>query len=133
MNVRKISGAYAVFMGVAMFMMWAALIGTDQVPELDTEPIRVSFHLAGEFLTAIALMVGGLGLIRYHRWGFDLYLVSMGMLSYTVIVSPGYYGQEGEFAFVGMFLVFVAVTALLIACALRDDSALRGHRVEETQ
>lgn len=127
MNVGKIAGSYAIFMGIAMVSMWTVLIGTGEVPEIDTEPVRISFHLAGEFLTAVALMVGGTGLILGWRWGFNLYLVSMGMLSYTIVVSPGYYGQEGEYAFVAMFAVFMAITVVLIAYALKDESLFRAH------
>lgn len=131
MKVRQIAGAFAVFMGIAMVSMWMVLIGTGQVPEIETEPIRILFHLAGEFLTAAALMVGGLGLYLRLRWGFNLYLVSMGMLSYTVVVSSGYYGQEGEYAFVAMFVAFMAITALLIAYALKDESLFEAPSSEK--
>ncbi|UCE90874.1 MAG: hypothetical protein JSV90_05445 [Methanobacteriota archaeon] len=131
MKLGDVAGLYAVVMGVAIASMWTVLIGTGQAEEIETEPIRISFHLAGEFITAAALIAGGLGLIFNAKWGFTLYFVSMGMLSYTVVVSPGYYGQEGEYAFVVMFAVFMAITALLIACALKDESLFRTHSREK--
>ncbi len=125
MSLRRVAGSYAVFMGMAMVSMWAVLIGIGQVPEIETEPVRISFHLAGELLTAAALMIGGIGLILSRRWGFNLFLVAMGMLSYTIVVSPGYYAQESEYALVAMFVVFMAITLLLIAYALRDESPFK--------
>lgn len=59
--------------------------------------------------------------------GFSLYLVSMGMLSYMIVVIPGYYGQNGEYSFVAMFVVFMAITAALIAYSLRNESIFRPH------
>ncbi|GAI87843.1 unnamed protein product, partial [marine sediment metagenome] len=37
------------------------------------------------------------------------YLLSMGMLIYTLIVSPGYYIQSGDFIFVAMFAVYIII------------------------
>ena len=38
----------------------------------------------------------------------------MDMLLYTVIVSAGYYGQNGDMIMVGMFTVFQILTLLFI-------------------
>ena len=54
---------YAIIVGVLMFGQWAFFLLTQQVPELKTEPVRISFHLAGEFLTADALITGGVSLL----------------------------------------------------------------------
>ena len=97
-----------------MIGMWSALLGTDQVPEIHTEPIRISFHLIVEFLTAFALLIGGFGLFTNRRWGFYAYLLSMGMLLYTVIMSAGYYAQKGDLAMVGMFTTLTFLTVLFI-------------------
>ena len=79
------------------------------MPELKTEPFRIAFHLAGEFLTAVALIAGGLGLLCGAPWGRPMYLVSLGMLLYTVIVSPGYFCQRREWPMVGMFAVLLVL------------------------
>jgi len=131
MMVSKVAGSYAVFMGASMISMWSVLIGTGEVQEIESEQIRISFHLAGEFLTAAALIIGGVGLYLDLRWGFNLYLVSMGMLTYTLVVSPGYYGQDGQYAFVAMFVAFMAVTVVLIAYSLKNENLFRSHRSEE--
>jgi hypothetical protein len=95
-----------------MIGQWTFSYLSKQIPELETEPIRIRFHLAAEFATAIALIVGGLGLLTEQVWGRQVYLIAMGMLLYTVIVSPGYFAQKGEWPMVGMFAV-VLILALV--------------------
>lgn len=106
------AAVYAVVVGLGMIGQWAYSLATKQVPELATEPLRIRFHLAAEFVTAIALIVGGLGLLTETSWGQDVYLIAMGMLLYTVIVSPGYFAQKGEWPMVGVFAV-VLILALV--------------------
>ena len=55
-------------------------MATANVPELQTEPIRIAFHLAGEFTTAALLIAGGLGLLRLRRWGYHVFLLALGVL-----------------------------------------------------
>jgi hypothetical protein len=114
MNIKKIAAIYSIFIGIAMIGMWLFLISTNQVPEINTEPIRITYHLIGEFLTALLLFISGIGLITDRGWGFHVYLISMGMLIYTVIVSAGYYGQLGDMIMVGMFTAFQILTVLFI-------------------
>jgi hypothetical protein len=114
MNIRKIAAIYSIFIGVAMIGMWLSLITTNQVPEINTEPIRITFHLIGEFLTAILLLIGGFGLFYNRGWGFHVFLIAMGMLLYTVIVSAGYYGEKNDMIMVGMFTIFQVLTVLFI-------------------
>ncbi len=42
-----------------MIGQWGFFLATGQVPELQTEPMRIIAHLIGEFLTAILLIIGG--------------------------------------------------------------------------
>ncbi len=100
-------GLFAIIVGIGMIGMWSLLLITRQVPELETEPLRIRFHIAAEFITAIALLVSGIGLLTDQSWSQWLYLVAIGMLFYTVIVSPGYYAEKGEWPFVGMFAVIL--------------------------
>jgi len=126
--VRRIAAVYAIVVGVLMIGQWGMFIATGQVPEFATEPIRISFHLFGEFATAGLLLAGGLGLLKARKWGFHVFLVSMGMLLYTIIVSPGYFAQQGELVFVGMFAVLVILTVLLVAVAIRREGEFRPDR-----
>ena len=103
---------FALVVGAGMIGQWLFFLATGQVPELKTEPLRIRFHLAAEFATAIALLVGGIALLTGQAWGRWFYLLAVGMLLYTVIVSPGYFAEKGQWAFVGMFAV-VLVLALV--------------------
>ncbi len=100
---------YSIVIGAGMIGQWAFSLARKQVPELETEPIRIRFHLAAEFTTAIALLIGGLSLLTNSSWGLQFYLVSMGMLLYTVIVSPGYFAQRGQWPMVGVFAVVLVL------------------------
>ena len=106
---------YAIVVGVGMIGQWLVFLATGQVPELKTEPLRIRFHLAAEFATALALVAGGLALLTGQPWGRWFYLLAMGMLLYTVIVSPGYFAQKGQWAFVGMFAVVLLLALVSIA------------------
>ena len=114
MKIRTIAAIYSIIVGIAMIGMWLSLIATNQVPEIRSEPVRITYHLIGEFLTAILLLIGGVGLFTNRGWGFHVFLISMGMLLYTVIVSAGYYGQQGDMAMVGMFTLLQVLTLLFI-------------------
>jgi hypothetical protein len=106
---------YAIVVGAGMIGQWLFFLATGQVPELVTEPLRIRFHLAAEFATALALLAGGLALLTGQAWGRWFYLLAMGMLLYTVIVSPGYFAQKGQWAFVGMFAVVLLLALVSIA------------------
>lgn len=109
---------YAILVGIAMIGQWTFSLIKKQVPELETERIRILFHIAAEFATAIALLVGGLGLLTNSAWGLQAYLVSIGMLLYTVMVSPGYYAQKGEWPMVGMFAVVLILALVSLGLVL---------------
>jgi len=117
----KIAGIYSIVVGAAMIGMWSVFLATDSVPELHTEPIRTSFHIFIEYLTAVVLLVGGFGLLASRRWGPTAHLVSLGMLLYTVVLSPGYYAQKGDLTMVAMFAVFIALTVFFIGLRLLKE------------
>jgi hypothetical protein len=106
---------YAIVVGLGMIGQWSTSLVSRKVPELKTEPIRIAFHLAGEFLTAVALIVAGVGLIAGSAWGQTAYLVATGMLLYTVIVSPGYFAQRREWPMVIMFVVLFILALVSLA------------------
>ncbi len=112
---------YSIIVGALMLAQWSFFITAGQVPELRTEPIRIGFHLAGEGLTALMLILSGIGLLARHSWARNSALVSLGMLLYTAIVSPGYFAQQGGWPLVGMFALLL-VLALYCLFQLRSDS-----------
>jgi hypothetical protein len=97
------AAVFSIVVGVGMIVQWAMSYLSKQIPELKTEPIRIGFHLAGEMITAVCLIISGVGLLLSAGWGVSLFLVSVGMLFYTAIVSPGYFAQKGQWAWLVMF------------------------------
>ena len=105
---------FAIVVGFGMIGMWSVSYFSKQIPELETEPIRIKFHLAAEFTTAIILLIAGIGMITNQDWAVSTYLVAIGMLLYTVIVSPGYFAQKGQWAYVGMFAVIFVLAVVSV-------------------
>ncbi len=87
MNI-KFSAWYCIAVGLLMFGQWGFFLAAGLVPELQTEPIRIGFHLAAEFATAACLLASGIALLLGKTWGRSVALISAGMLAYTAVVSP---------------------------------------------
>lgn len=96
---------FAILVGLLMIVQWLYSYLNQQIPELETEHYRILFHITGEMVTAFSLIASGVGLLTGQGWGNWLYLLATGMLFYTVIVSPGYFAQKGQWASVAMFAV----------------------------
>jgi hypothetical protein len=109
---------YAILVGLSMIGQWSVSLARRQVPEVQTEPFRIAFHLAGEFLTALALIAAGVGLLIAAPWGRPAFLVAVGMLLYTVIVSPGYFAQKHQWPMVAMFAVLLVLALVSLGLIL---------------
>ncbi len=109
---------YAIVVGLAMIVQWSVSYFTRQIPELASEPIRIGFHLAGEMMTAITLVMSGIGLLVGTPWAGAVFLISMGMLFYTAVVSPGYFAQKGQWIWLLIFGVMILVGILAIIAVL---------------
>jgi hypothetical protein len=119
----KLAGIFGIFVGVMMIAQWAFFIAARQVPELQAEPYRIAFHLAAEIITALGLIFSGSALLRRASWGASAHLVFAGMLTYSVIASPGYFAQQGQWIFVVMF-------GVLLVLALASVSLVARHGKE---
>ena len=108
----KFAAWYSIVVGILMLAQWTVSLASGEVPELQAEPFRIAFHLLGEAVTSIALIFSGISLLRGWRWARDAALASLGMLTYTVLVSPGYFGQQGRWIFVLMFGLLLALTLI---------------------
>jgi len=117
----KFAGWYSIIVGLLMLVQWGFFLAAGQVPELRTEPLRIAFHLAGEFATALALLAAGVGIIRRLAWGRAAAFVALGMLIYTVIVSPGYFAQQGGWALVLMFAVLLVLALVSVWKLAKTD------------
>jgi hypothetical protein len=114
----KIVAWFYILVGLLIIAQWSVSLVMGGVPEVHTEPIRLAFHLAAEFFTALSLLVSGIALIQGKMWGRGLGLFASGMLAYTVIVSPGYFAQRGQWPLLGMFIILL-VLDLVSFCRLR--------------
>jgi hypothetical protein len=110
----KFAAIFAIIVGAGMIVQWLMSYLSQGIPELKTEPLRIAFHLAGEMATALALIISGLGLAFSAPWSPALFLVASGMLLYTAVVSPGYFAQRGQWAWLGIFGILIIVSVLTI-------------------
>ena len=118
MNFAKSSSIYALVIGIMMLCMWVFFIATGMVPEFETKPAEIILHLIAEFTTAIALIVSGIIMLKSRSFGRWLYPFSIGMLIYTLIVSPGYYIQSGDYGFVIMFCILIVLFLIFLGIHL---------------
>ncbi|MCX6558994.1 MAG: hypothetical protein NTZ26_00640 [Candidatus Aminicenantes bacterium] len=118
----KFAGIFALVVGMLMIGQWAANLATNGIPELATAPLSIGFHLAAEILTALALVLSGLAILKKLSWGRSLFLVAGGMALYSIINSPGYFAQKSQWPMVALFggLFFAAVFALMAAAFDHD-------------
>lgn len=99
----RFSILYSGFVGFVMIGQWMMAYLAGQIIELETEPIRIGFHIAAELITAACLIISAGALQKRKAWGRELALVSTGMLLYTTLVSPGYFAQQGNWIWPGIF------------------------------
>jgi hypothetical protein len=112
---------FAIFVGIAMVGQWMITMLKKEIPGKEAGtivgrgPIEMRFHWVAEFLTATALITSGVGLILDWSFAHKLYLLSTGMLIYTVINSSGYFAQKREWPMIGIFtLLFILSVVSLI-------------------
>ena len=115
----KFSAIFAIIVGAGMIAQWTMSYVSKRIPELKTEPIRIGFHLAAELVTALCLIVSGVGLLLGAGWGSILFLVAAGMLFYTAIVSPGYFAQQGQWGWLGMFSLILLLGVISVVLVVR--------------
>lgn len=98
---------------------WVFFFVAGQVPEVQTEPYRIATHLVAEAVTAVALIVAGMGLLQKRAWAAPTALVALGMLLYTVINSPGYFVQQGVWPLVAMFVALLILALVSLRSLFR--------------
>jgi xanthine/uracil/vitamin C permease (AzgA family) len=119
MSFAKSSSIYALAIGIMMLCMWAFFIIAGMVPEFNTKPAEITLHLVAEFATAGALILSGIIMLNKKPAGKWLYPLSTGMLLYTLVVSPGYYIQSGDYGFVIMFGVLIILSLVFLGIHLK--------------
>jgi peptidoglycan/LPS O-acetylase OafA/YrhL len=123
-RIDKALAVYTIFMGILMITWWSLLLATNQMPELQTAPIQAKLHLTAEFLTALTLLMSGVGLLRNSWWAKSASYVSLGMLLYAVVQASGHSAQTGQPALVAMFAVSTMIILVFLTARARFDKAL---------
>jgi len=118
----KFSAWYAILVGFGMIAQWAFSIIAGDVPEFQTEPWRIGFHLAGEMSTALMLIIGGIATLKSIVWAKQILLLSLGMVIYSEIVSPGYFAQLAQWPMVGMFAILLLGATVSVIFLLNQRS-----------
>lgn len=118
MVVELIASIYTIIIGIAMLCMWVFLISKREVPELNTKPTQITFHLIAEFMTSIILIIGGIGLILNQSWGVTIFFISIGMVIYSTINAAGFYGQLKDWPMFIMLITFTIVSLLITTLIL---------------
>ena len=113
---------YCIVVGALMAIQWLFFLTTGNVPELETEPLAIGFHLAAELATAVALILAGTGLLRGSRRAPGVTLLALGMLLYAIINSAGYFAELGVWSMVAMFGVLLVLTLLSVSALIRGDA-----------
>ena len=123
MNILKISGIYQLVIGLGMVGIWILHFLNGEVPELQTEPVRLAMHLLAEVATGSMLLVSGCFILLKGKKKSLLFNLSFGALLYSLIASPGYFAQMGKWGVTCMFLLLLITTvALLIVQDKRDKT-----------
>ena len=97
------------FIGILIILQWAFFIITGNVPEFETSPLNIGFHISIEIITAILLIFSSL-ICKKRVVRETLLLYGQGMLGYTVVNSAGYFAQSGQWLFVAMFTILLAIS-----------------------
>jgi len=112
----KFPAWYGIVVGCLMILQWSFSILAGGVPEFQSAPWEIAFHLAAEMSTAVILIIGGIAALRSIAWSRQILILGLGMVIYSEIVSPGYFAQFGQWTFVALFavLLFGAVWSAML-------------------
>jgi hypothetical protein len=115
----RFSAWYGVGVGTLIILQWIFFAATRAVPEFQTTPWAIGFHLIAELLLASSLMISGVATLRLKPWGEKVLLLALGMAIYSETNSPGYFAQLGQWTLVAMFAVLLLGAATAITMILK--------------
>jgi len=71
-KVKKVASVFSIFIGIAMIGLWTLLYFTGNIPELTTDPMRIRMHILAETITAVMLILGGIGILTGMKWAKEI-------------------------------------------------------------
>jgi hypothetical protein len=110
----KFPAWYGILVGLLMITQWVVSILAGGVPEFQSAPWEITFHLAAEMCTAVVLLVGGSAALRSIAWSKQVLLLGLGMVIYSEFVSPGYFAQLNQWPFVVMFAALLGGAVIAV-------------------
>lgn len=102
---------YCITIGVAMAVMWTAELRRGAWARGDRSHAELALHLVAEFATSGWLIGSAAALLWFGRSATPFVALALGMLLYTILVSPGYFIARRERGAAGMFAVLILLTA----------------------
>lgn len=114
----KIIGIVDIVLGIGIIGLWIMLMSTDQVPEFETEPVGIAFHIVIEVMMGVLAILSGCAVLNRWKQRNGLTIFTSGMLAYSVVNSSGYYGDSGQYGMIGVFflvllwIIFSTVTLM---------------------
>lgn len=121
MKTRRLKAIFSLVVGISILALWVMLFVTDQIPELATEPFRISLHIFSELLLAVLLIATAVAILKRSKNADRLFVFTMGLLLYSVINAAGYFGQSGN---IGLIVIFgvLAICAVSLALIKQSDN-----------
>jgi hypothetical protein len=120
-NPMKFASWYGISVGALIILQWIFFLLTGSVPELQTVPLKIDFHISAELLLALILLISGIATIRAELWGRRVLLIGIGMAICSEINSPGYFAQLGQWELVLMFAVLLMGAILSAMFLVKQD------------
>ena len=115
---KKFSGVFAIIAGICIPALWIYILAAGIIPRIHSEPTAVGFLLTSEFVTAILLLTGGIGLLLKQAWSQRVWYLSMGMLLYAVLMATGEFLQMNHPFFGPVFIIITAATACILLLSI---------------
>ncbi len=110
MKINKIIGFYYLAVGIGIIGLWTMLYVSKQIPELETEPAAIAFHIFIEIAMGVMAIITALSILKRKKSSLTLMLITSGMLMYSVVNSSGYYAETGEYGMIAMFGIIFLFT-----------------------
>ena len=114
--IKKIISIYCVLTGTSIFVFWAILLISNQVPASEWQVTY--FHLIAEFSTAILLITSGIGL-WLNNWVRKLTPISLGMLLYANINVIDQYIDQENYSMLTTIIITIIITVIAIGIVVR--------------
>ena len=102
---------FCIAVGVLMFVLWTVLLATEQVAGIQENALAFAFHWTAEFLTAIALVIAGVSILKGATFYRRLYYFATGLLVIAAAGAVLYY------ILVEFDVVMVVVLSVIVGCA----------------